>query len=143
MPPCLTHIYKVRIKGKDWCSSYRKGSLRVTLDYGRQLFLLYFTIKHEYTIFLDMISLKMLEIFMHLRVEHTHTHTHTYIYIYIYIYTYIYICIHAGACILERDKVKERQRECRVRMVRCNSASVLFLDTFILPSQEKLRFLSN
>ena len=24
-----------------WCSSYRKGSLRVTLDYGRQLYLLY------------------------------------------------------------------------------------------------------
>ena len=45
--------YKVRIKGKvkqsregvapsptPWCSSYRKGSLRVTLDYGRQLYLL-------------------------------------------------------------------------------------------------------
>ena len=25
-----------------WCSSYRKGSLRVTLDYGRQLYLLTF-----------------------------------------------------------------------------------------------------
>ena len=46
-----TEHYKVRIKGKveqsregvapsptHWCSSYRKGSLRVTLDYGRQLF---------------------------------------------------------------------------------------------------------
>ena len=45
--------YKVRIKGKveqsrkgvapsptPWCSSYRKGSLRVTLDNGRQLYLL-------------------------------------------------------------------------------------------------------
>ena len=45
--------YKVRIKGKVeqsregvapcptlWCSSFRKGSLRVTLDYGRQLYLL-------------------------------------------------------------------------------------------------------
>ena len=43
--------YKVRIKGKveqsweglalsptPWCSSYRKGSLWVTLDYGRQLY---------------------------------------------------------------------------------------------------------
>ena len=42
--------YKVRIKGKwsnpgkgvvpsptPWCGSYRKGRLRVTLDYGRQL----------------------------------------------------------------------------------------------------------
>ena len=50
-----TQHYKVRIKGKveqsregvapsptPWCSSYQKGSLRVTLDYGRQLyFLLY------------------------------------------------------------------------------------------------------
>ena len=47
-----TQHYKVRIKGKveqsrkevapsptHWCSSYRKGSLRVTLDYGRQLFI--------------------------------------------------------------------------------------------------------
>ena len=45
-----TQHYKVRIKGKveqsreevapsptPWCSSYRKGNLRVTLDYGRQL----------------------------------------------------------------------------------------------------------
>ena len=45
-----TQHYKVRIKGKveqsregvapsatPWCSSYRKGSPRVTLDYGRQL----------------------------------------------------------------------------------------------------------
>ena len=49
-----TQHFKVRIKGKvepsregvapsptSWCSSYRKGSLRVTLDYGRQLYLLY------------------------------------------------------------------------------------------------------
>ena len=49
-----TQHYKVRIKIKrsnagkgvapsptPWYSSYRKGSLRVTLDYGRQLYLLY------------------------------------------------------------------------------------------------------
>ena len=48
-----TQHHKVPIKGKveqsregvapsptHWCSSYRKGSLRVTLDYGRQLYLL-------------------------------------------------------------------------------------------------------
>ena len=53
-----TQHYKVRIKGKveqsregvapfltPWCSSYRKGSLRVTLDYGRQLYLLLLTIR--------------------------------------------------------------------------------------------------
>ena len=47
-----TQHYKVRIKGKveqsregvapsptPWCSSYRKGSLRATLNYGRQLYL--------------------------------------------------------------------------------------------------------
>ena len=53
MPPCLTLSiirYGSRVKwsnpGKGvapsptpWCSSYRKGSLRVTLDYGRQLYL--------------------------------------------------------------------------------------------------------
>ena len=46
-----TQPYKVWIKGKveqsregvapsptPWCSSYRKGSVRVTLDYGRQLY---------------------------------------------------------------------------------------------------------
>ena len=51
-----TQHYKVRIKGKveqsregvapsptHLCSSYRKGSLRVTLDYGRQLYLLIYT----------------------------------------------------------------------------------------------------
>ena len=46
-----TQHYKVQIKGKvkkskegvvpsptPWCSSYQKGSLQVTLDYGRQLY---------------------------------------------------------------------------------------------------------
>ena len=49
-----TQHYKVRIKGKveqsregvapsptPWCSSYRKESLQVTLDYGRQPYLTY------------------------------------------------------------------------------------------------------
>ena len=53
-PLLNTQHYKVRIKGKveqsregvapsptHWCSSYRKGSLRVTLDYGRQLYFTY------------------------------------------------------------------------------------------------------
>ena len=53
-----TQQYKVRIKGKvkqsregvapsptPWCSSYRKGSLRVTLDYGRQLYNIYSSYK--------------------------------------------------------------------------------------------------
>ena len=58
-----TQHYKVRIKGKMeqsrerssapptlWCSSYRKGSLRVTLDYGRQLY------------FIELNGLDMLEV---------------------------------------------------------------------------------
>ena len=53
-----TQHYKVRIKGKveqsregvapsptPWCSSYRKGSLRVTLDYGRPLYFFYLYIR--------------------------------------------------------------------------------------------------
>ena len=56
-----TQHYKVRIKGKvkqsregvapsptPWCSSYRKGSLRVTLDYGRQLYFTYIIFKEEF-----------------------------------------------------------------------------------------------
>ena len=53
--PCLTLSiirYISRVKSSNpgeevvpsptpWCSSYRKGSLRVTLDYGRQLYLYY------------------------------------------------------------------------------------------------------
>ena len=52
-----TQHYKVRIKGKveqsregvapsptHWCSSYRKGSLRVTLDYGRQVYFTYYSV---------------------------------------------------------------------------------------------------
>ena len=55
-----TQHYKVRIKGKvkqsregvapsptPWCSSYRKGSLRVTLDYGRPLYFIYIYIYFE------------------------------------------------------------------------------------------------
>ncbi len=56
-----TQHYKVQIEGKveqsregvapspaPWCSSYRKGSLRVTLDYGRQLYLLTYLFKSSY-----------------------------------------------------------------------------------------------
>ena len=62
-----TQLYKVRIKGKveqsregvapsptPWCSSYRKGSLRVTLDYGREL---YFTLLMSFiTIYLKLVK---------------------------------------------------------------------------------------
>ena len=58
MPPCLTLSiirYGSRVKWTNpgngvapsptpWCSSYRKGSFRVTLDYGRQLYLLTYSI---------------------------------------------------------------------------------------------------
>ena len=59
MSPCLTlsiimqgSRVKWRNRGKGvapsptpWCSSYRKGSLRVTLDYGRQLYYLLIRLK--------------------------------------------------------------------------------------------------
>ena len=76
-----TQHYKVRIKGKveqsregvapsptPWCSSYRKGSLRVTLDYGRQLYFTFY--------YLNLISNN--------------------VYIYIYIYIYIMSCSERG-----------------------------------------------
>ena len=64
MPPCLTLSiirYESRVKrnnpGKGvapslplWCSSYRKGSFRVTLDYGRQLYF-YFTYNQICTLY--------------------------------------------------------------------------------------------
>ena len=34
-----------------WCSSYRKGSLRVTLDYGRQLYFYLYIYIYIYTFF--------------------------------------------------------------------------------------------
>ena len=62
-----TQHYKVRIKGKvkqsregvapsptPWCSSYRKGSLRVTLDYGRQL-----TYENYNVVYMEICSLKV------------------------------------------------------------------------------------
>ena len=43
MPPCFAHHYKVRIKGKvdqsmEWCSSYQKRSLQITLSHSHQLY---------------------------------------------------------------------------------------------------------
>ena len=67
-----TQHYKVRIKGKvelsregvapsptPWCSSYRKGSLQVTLDYGRQLYLL----TNTPTFYLLLVLLKSLRLY--------------------------------------------------------------------------------
>ena len=91
MPPCLTLSiirYSLRVQwgnhGKGvapsstpWCSSYWKGSLQVTFDYGHQLYFTYiFAHTHIYVY------------------AHTHTHTHIYIYIYIYIYMCVCVCVH-------------------------------------------------
>ena len=47
-----------------WCSSYRKGSLWVTLDYGRQLYLLYiYTYIYIYIYIYIQISLNITDIF--------------------------------------------------------------------------------
>ena len=79
-----TQHYKVRIKGKveqsrkgvvpsptPWCSSYRKGSLRVTLDYGRQLYF-----------------------YLYIYSKRICTHACSTIYIYIYIYIYWCLCMY-------------------------------------------------
>ena len=88
-----TQHYKVRIKGKveqsregvapsptPWCSSYRKGSLRVTLDYGRQL---YFTF--------------------------IYTNTYTLIYIYIYRFIGLVGRVFANSKLVQ-SQVKSYQR---------------------------------
>ena len=76
------------------CSSYWKGSLRVSLDYGRPNLFTYITHTHTYT-------------HTHTRVHthtraHTNTHTHTTQDIYIY---------------RERERVKERVRDCEVMII--------------------------
>ena len=83
-----TQHYKVRIKGKveqsregvapSWCSSYRKGSLRVTLDYGRQLYLYIYI----YTAICMFVYI-YIYIYMHVIFGSD----------YIYIYIYIFICM--------------------------------------------------
>ena len=102
-----TQHYKVRIKGKvepsregvapsptSWCSSYRKGSLRVTLDYGRQL---YFTLLLYIYANISIFGCKNIRVFIH---GYIYMDIYTNIYVYIYIYThninrlYIYINLH-------------------------------------------------
>ena len=100
MPPYLTLSiirYASRVKWsnpgkgvapspKPWCSSYRKGSLRVTLDYGRQLYLLI------YIYIWKMIRKTVLQRYFSSVLSSDHWRTlypldqHIYIYIYIYIY---------------------------------------------------------
>ena len=76
---------KVRIKGKveqsregvvpsptHWCSNYRKGSLRVTLDYGHQLYFTYLYHSTSVSVFICKIL---------------------YIYIDSYLYLPVYVCV--------------------------------------------------
>ena len=89
MPPCLTLSiirYGSRVKwsnpGKGVassptprCSSYRKGSLRVTLDYGRQLYNLYI-----YVLYVNLYVFPCVSIY------------------FIHICTYVYIHANASVC---------------------------------------------
>ena len=102
-----TQHYKVRIKGKveqsregvapsptPWCSSYRKGSLRVTLDNGRQLY--YYIYKYIYTrryIHINKYVHKLIYIYIYIYAHiyiHIYTHISIYLFIYIYIYNFIF-----------------------------------------------------
>ena len=106
MPPWLTLSiirYGSRVKWSNpgegvapsqtpWCSSYRKGILRVTLDYGRQLYFLLFIYKDGFSIKLSLpfdisahkeskaVLLFVLLLFILFSTlnyfYHTHTHTH-------------------------------------------------------------------
>ena len=72
IPPCLTLSiirYGSRVKwsnpGKgvapsptSWCSSYRKGSLRVTLNCGRQLYLLLYEERSEKNFYIEFMHLE-------------------------------------------------------------------------------------
>ena len=84
-----TQHYMVRIKGKvepsregvapsptSWCSSYRKESLRVTFDYGRQLYFTYIYLE----IWKDRNkNMKTKDVLYLIKYAHTHTHIHIYI----------------------------------------------------------------
>ena len=80
-PPLLnTQHYKVRIKGKveqswegvapptPWCSSYRKGSLRVTLDYGHQLYFYFIIISSTTTTTALFFQFWLIYIYIYIRV---------------------------------------------------------------------------
>ena len=102
MSPCLTLSiirYRSRVKwsnpGKGvapsptpWCSSYRKGSLRVTLDYGRQLYF-YFNIDNLVWSF----SLSISQYFSLSPSLSLSLYIYIYAYIYIYIYIYMWVCV--------------------------------------------------
>ena len=107
-----TQHYKVRIKGKveqsregvapsptHWCSSYRKGILRVTLDYGRQLYLLTLYIYNLYIIYvlyntfiyhtpILYLFFLLYKISVYIFLSYILCIYTLYIYIYIYIYIY-------------------------------------------------------
>ena len=102
-----TQHYKVRIKGKveqsrkgvapsptHWCNSYRKGSLRVTLDYGRQL---YFTLLIYIYIYMCVCVCVLTYIYVCI-CTYFHIHWNKCIYIYIYIYIYVFVYLHNYKC---------------------------------------------
>ena len=98
MHPCLTLSiirYGSRVKrgnlGKGVapsltpCSSYRKGNLRVTLDYGRQLY---------FYLFILIIYLKWLEIFIHLFIHLMAMNYIIYLVIHLFIHLFVYLIIY-------------------------------------------------
>ena len=70
-----------------WCSSYRKGSLRVTRDYGRQLYLLIYICVCVCVC--------------------VHAYIYIYIYIYICIYKYILVCVCVCVCVCVQSEDKK------------------------------------
>ena len=80
-----------------WCSSYRKGSLRVTLDYGRQLYLLTLHITYACRYH---ICMHISYMHRHMTYASKHMHAHiTYACTYTWMHTWhmhvnIHVCIY-------------------------------------------------
>ena len=104
MPPCLIlsiirYVSKIKWsnRGKGvapsptlWCSSYLKGILLVTLDYGPQLYFIYSYITYILCIFICIIYVSFVNIYIYIFIYIMYICLFIYI-IYIYMYIYLYI----------------------------------------------------
>ena len=119
MPPCLTlNIIRhgSRVKWSNpwkgvassstlWCNSYRKESLPVTLDYGRQLYLLYYLLYNSSNRYWALSKLYRIWSATNTPSEIVTT-IHCYD-IYIYIYTYVCVCVCVCVCVYSGTSVVE------------------------------------
>ena len=113
MPPCLTLSiiwYGSRVKWRNtgkgvvpsptpWCNSYRKGSLRVTLDYGRLLYLLLY-IYLCICMWIYMYICMCLCIFLYVCVfVCTCMYVCMYISVCLYVSIFVFVCVYMYVCV--------------------------------------------